>query len=307
MKSHSRLIVGALAAMLMPLTVNAQQVVHDIQICTGGTDGNYAKVGHMIQAQLRQIDPKKPAQIVNTQGSVQNLRLMMNPRGDKDGWCDVAIVQKDALANFERENGGAKDAISRLMPLYPEKVHFLFNRAAADRLGIKRVPDIRNKDVTIAVGTAGSGNNETWKALTGADKSYEKIGKSFERADRALVKVADGETIQGMVVTSGLKTPFMNDVLTNYGDRIVLLGFDDGDLTKIKDAKGQHVYKLTAIPAGMYRAIQPSGIGCWGSCEVNTAEVYSNRWEEQAGDGFRHLTAAVNNIRTDARKLNDPK
>ena len=309
---HSIVIAAAIAGigLILPAQAQVSQKEDVVHICTGGKDGNYAKVGHMLQEQLKQAGI--PAQVIFTQGSVQNLNLLLAGPGDK-AWCDVALTQNDALRNFFAENGQAKSAIRRMEPLYAEKVHFLFNRAAAKKLGIDRVPDLRGKEVTIAVGKSGSGNNETWKSLVAADKTYEKLGKAFIAGDEALEAIADGLDVQGMIFTAGLNSPFMQKAANNYGDKIILLGFNDKDLDNLKDERGQPIYRMVEIDGGAYRAVQPSGIKCLGSCAVKTAEVdavlvFSSAGKDRAGDAkYSALVQAKNNIKSNVRKEFDKK
>lgn len=283
-----------------------------VQVCGGPDGGNYNKVAHDYVTQLNQLGV--PAQAVLTQGSVQNLSLIVNPRGGDAPWCDVTITQNDALRNFMSANSSAAAKIERVENLYTEKVHVLCNRDYVAKHGIGRFPDLRGKkDLTIAVGTAGSGNNETWLSQVAADPEYGKLKTTYLTNVRAIQAVSAGEKAQCMIYTAGFNTEFMKDVAQNYGKTVKLIGFNDGDIDNVKDEKGRPIYTLTSIPGGDYRNLQDSGITCLGSCAVKTAKVAAvlitvSDFDERFGDkGYRALVKANNNLKNSIKAKYDPE
>jgi TRAP-type uncharacterized transport system substrate-binding protein len=273
---------------------------HKMRICGGSEKGNYTKVANALGEQLK--GNQVPYEVIFTKGSVDNLNRIAA------GECDVGIAQNDAIRNYFADNASAKSKIDRMQPMYAEKVFFMCNREVAKKLGISRVPDIRGKNIKIATGAVGSGVNETWRSIVAADPAYGKLEQVFQGETRALEKVANGDEIGCMVYTSGLNSPLMNNAADNYGKDIILLGFDDKDLDNAKDEKGKPIYSLTSIPGGgKLGKLQPSGVSCFGSCSVKTAEVdavliYSRDWEDKHPSQYDRLVAAKNAIRNNTKK-----
>lgn len=310
--------VAAIAAAMMAIPVAAQakdvrQSKDVVYICTGSDTGNYYKVGEKLKGQLRQLGLE--AAVVATQGSVQNLNLLTSDRSEDKHWCDVGIAQNDAVRNFIASNSKVANQIERIEPLYYEKVHFLINRDVAKKMGIDRVPNIRDKKgLIVNVGTAGSGNIETWNSLKAADPSYDKVATANLTNTKALAAISAGDKVHAMIYTAGFKTPFMIDAAKDYGKTVMIIGFDDGDLDNAKDEKGRPIYSLTAIPGGdPYRNLQEKSVWCAGACQTKTAKVAAmlmavSDFEERFGEkGYKNLLRAVNNIKGSVAAEFDPE
>lgn len=237
----------------------AQTPSKEFRLCTGGSAGNYFRAGHLVKKTSTSIR----VDVVETQGSMDNLDKML------EGKCDGAFVQSDALMVYSARNAHAVSSLERAGVLYQEHAHLLCNRNA----GFDRVVDLKSTH-TVAVGPDGSGARTTWEAFVLADKKlYAPVKIDTRSGVRALSAVADGSAVQCALWIGALGSSYMKNDASQHGDRIVLIGTDDRDMTRnAKDARGQAVYTYGEIPSGTYPRIQPSG-SLYGTKPVQTIKL----------------------------------
>ncbi|ACL59113.1 TAXI family TRAP transporter solute-binding subunit [Methylobacterium nodulans] len=257
------------------------------RLCTGSEAGHYFRAGHLLKSKASSVQ----LEVIPTQGSLDNLDKIVA------GQCDGAFVQADALLVYSARNAQALSTLERAGVLYQEQAHLLCNRQA----GIKRVVDL-TKATTVAVGPDGSGGRTTWDAFVLADKTrYAPIQIDTRSGVRALSAVADGSQVQCMLWVGALNASFIKGDAQAQGDRIVLAGTDDRDMTTTaKDARGQPVYTYGEIPAGTYPRIQPAGLvygtKALGTIAVDALFVTGLAWvtaHERAYDGLLRAFAAA--------------
>jgi uncharacterized protein len=247
-------------AMLLCFAAMAQPArATGFRLCTGAETGNYFRAGHILKSKLTNVK----FDVVQTQGSLDNLERITK------GECDGAFVQSDALLVYSSKNAQALSTVERAGVLYQEQVHLLCNRSA----NISRVVDL-TKSHTVAIGPDGSGARTTWDAFVLADKKlYGPVNTDTRSGVRALSAVADGSQVQCLLWVGALGSSFMKNDAQAQGDRLVLVGTDDRDMTKnAKDQRGKAVYTYGEIPSNTYGRIQPGG-ALYGTKAVPTVQV----------------------------------
>lgn len=282
-----RLLLATSVALLVSCATTRAAEPTTFRLCTGSEAGNYFRAGHVLKSKATNLK----VEVVATQGSLDNLDKVIA------GQCDGAFVQSDALLVYSARNAQSLSAIERAGVLYQEQAHLICNRQA----GIKRVVDL-TKANTVAVGPDGSGGRTTWEAFVLADKKrYAPVQIDTRAGVRALSAVADGSQVQCMLWVGALNASFMKTDAQAQGDRIVLAGTDDRDMTTTaKDARSQPVYAYGEIPAGTYPRIQPSGTlygtKALGTIAVDALFVTGLPWvnaNERAYDGLLRAFAAA--------------
>jgi len=138
--------------------INAKQLV----IATGGTTGNYFKVGKDINQKVY----NGKAKVINTQGSVENMLLVAN------GDVDIALVQADALAMldtfFMNENKSKNDLVEVIGKIYEETVHILVSKKS----NINSIEELNNKIIV----SGGINSGTTLTAVSIAEEYDIKFG-----------------------------------------------------------------------------------------------------------------------------------
>lgn len=255
----SLVLAGALALAALSSPVLAQAPAPTFRLCTGGEAGNYFKAGHILKSKATSLK----VDVVPTQGSLENLDRVVG------GQCDGAFVQSDALLVYSSRNAQAISSLERAGVLYQEQAHLLCNRKAE----IGRVVDL-TKSTTVAVGPDGTGARTTWDAFVIADrKRYAPVGIDTRTGLRALAAAADGSQVTCVLWVGALKSSFIKDDAQAQGDKLILVGTDDRDMTRTaKDARGQPVYTYAEIPADTYPRVQRGGT-LYGTKAVPTIAV----------------------------------
>lgn len=124
--------------------------------------------------------------------------------------------------------------------------------------------------------------------------------------------MADGTQVQCALVVTALNSSFMKNDASNAGDRVVLVGTDDRDMTTVaKDARGQYVYTYGEIPAGTYPRIQPSGTvygtKAIGTIQLDAVFVANTNWIDAHDREYDGLLRAFQSAKPEIQKLAQPQ
>ncbi|TYO65410.1 TRAP transporter substrate-binding protein [Bradyrhizobium hipponense] len=287
-------LIAALTLGAMTASAHADAV--KFRLCTGNSQLNYFKAGHMVKAKFPGVE------VIETKGSLDNLDKVTA------GECDGAFVQSDAMLVYSNRNAKAISSLERAGVLYQEQAHMICNR----KLDLGRMVNL-TKDMTVAIGPDGSGAHTTWDAFVLADKArYGKVVTDNRSGIRAVQAVADGSQVQCALVITALNSAFMKNDAQNAGDRVVLVGTDDRDMTTVaKDARGQYVYSYGEIPAGTYPRIQPSGAvygtKAIGTIQVDAIFVANANWINDHEREYDGLLRAFQSAKPEISKLAQPQ
>ncbi len=212
-----------------------------LNIATGGTDGAYILYGGGL-ADILTKKMKAAASAQSTAASVANMQLI------RDGKADLAFTLADAAYDGVAGRGAFKpeekvDA-RVLAVLYSNFTHIV----AKDGEGIRSVPDLRGKRVS--VGAAASGTEiiadrilEAYDIDPANDIQRERLGV----ADSANA-LRDGK-LDAFFWSGGLPTPQIIDLGTSTKLQII----DHTDIAPKMAEKYGPFYFATKIPASVYK------------------------------------------------------
>jgi TRAP-type uncharacterized transport system substrate-binding protein len=292
------LIRIALAALAVLAVTSAQAAEKPhFRLCTGNSQLNYFKAGHMLKKQADAV----VVDVVETKGSIDNLDKM------SAGECDGAFVQNDAMLVYSSKNATAISGMERAGVLYQEQAHMICNRNA----NLGRMVNL-TKEMTVAIGPDGSGAHTTWDGFVMADKKrYGVVNVDTRSGQRALAAVADGTQVTCALVVTALGSSFFKNDAQALGDKLILVGTDDRDMAHTKDARGKTIYDYGEIPADTYPKIQPSGTvfgtKAVGTIKLDAIFVANTGWINANEAAYDKLLRAFSSARPEITKLAQPQ
>ena len=147
-----------------------------LNICTGSMSGTYQYVSSLI-ADSNDTLGNMNMSTVQSAGSIENLQLLTQ------GACNLAIVQKDALEEFNSTDHGYE--LEKTSPIYKEYAHLICNSKSR----VSKLRDI-NQRTKIAIGPENSGSDLTFNKLREMQSDLKMANTknmSYEIAMKALV------------------------------------------------------------------------------------------------------------------------
>lgn len=229
-KPLQRITLGLLLLLviLAPITwyLNHDRLPQQIRIATGTTGGLYYQFGQLLSERLNnRIDGN--ASPLETSGSQQNLELLHSNS------AELGIMQLDI---------GAEADVYALAPVFNEVVHVVVRKGS----GIRSISDLRNK--AVALGPIGSGMRVTALKLLGY---YNILNKELRSTEQYFMALADDETLEGAIITTGLLNPDLEQLL--HSGRFELLPVENASAITLHTPH----YILTQIPRGYFSADPP--------------------------------------------------
>lgn len=224
-------IISAVAVSLTLASFAAVAFAEGPVITTGSKKGTYIKVGHNLKAMLG------TGSVITSKGSVQNLDRLIN------GEAQLGLVQMDAYAWYVAKHPGSESELEIMGSLYEECAYMAVNKTGK----VKNEDDLQSvKDVTIAIGSKGSGTAVTWDYMLQLEPKYKNSGVSFSGGTRALGKLAAKQIDAVMWVTKpALEGKMAQTVMKNKD--LQLVGFNDKDLNDKLPSTGKAVYNFRKI------------------------------------------------------------
>lgn len=239
------LILGLTTAALAALSATAH-AADTVRLCTGAADGVYFNAGKMIKSMGGKT---LNIEIVETEGTIDNMDRMLSLPTDDPGACDAMIGQPDGPVYLSRTAPSKLKQIRQIASLHREYLQVLCNKAS----GVDDLGDLENdpKAYRIAIGEQGSGAWLIWQNLVTEDSDYGEIPVSNEGGILALSSVQSGDTTC-MLVPAGLPNPTVTEADANFGDSVQLVGANDKDFDDAVDIKGKPLYEYSSIPGSTY-------------------------------------------------------
>lgn len=235
-----KLIIAGLGAMIamagMVGSAYAEQTT--IKLCTGGAGGPYNEAGKMI-ADAANGNPKIKIEVVETSGSVENIRLTTDAT-DNPG-CHAFIGQPDAVVLAKRAS--ASLPVKQIAQLHREYLQVLCSKASE----IDDIEDLPGSKHTVNIGPEGSGAWAIWQNFIAEDESYKDVPTKNDNNDIALGSVATDETTC-MLVPAGLNHATLKEANDNYYDDVALVEATDWDFNDALDIRGKPLYEFVDIP-----------------------------------------------------------
>jgi TRAP transporter TAXI family solute receptor len=238
--SRSKLLIDKLAAMVNvgPVGLDPQQdaIISDeldratgnitrrllrrqqvFTFASGPGGGEYARFGNAFVETVRKVRPEVSIRHVQTQGSVENARLLAR------GEADYAMIQADVAAQALAgkgpfAQGGPLTTLRALGSLFPEAVHIV--TAASSPIGA--VEDLKGKRVDI--GPPQSGTRFTALAVLGAHgMAPADLREAAEGGhERAIRRLLAGQ-LDAFFVTIAAPAHALQEMAARWGLRLVAL------------------------------------------------------------------------------------
>ncbi|MFC9682404.1 TAXI family TRAP transporter solute-binding subunit [Streptomyces sp. NPDC056948] len=215
----------------------------ELRIATGETDGFYTAFGRLLAAQVTAVYPRLSCEVVTSEGSVDNVRLLQARRADvAPALSDIAWAAYSGTAPFDRRV--PLRAIGRVYENYVQLA------VRSDAL-IHTVTDLAGR--TVSLGAAASGGAVLGDRLLrvagltpGTDVQVRHL--LMPEAARAM----RAGTIDALLVAGGVPLPVLSGLDTDPGIRLLPLS---GLLPRLRAGLGPAGSGLEAVsvPAGAYR------------------------------------------------------
>ena len=206
-------------------------------LATGNKNGVYYALGLRVKKALEQGIPDIQVVVLETEGSIENARLI--GKG-----IDLAIIQNDVahyFRNGERVFRFPSDEMQGIISLYSEFVHVLARRS----LNTGSIAELRGKRV--AVGSRESGTQFNAATILAAHGiAYGDIRAEFLPFSDLKQSIADGK-IDAAFVTAGVPAPPVKELQ----EEVNLVALDPATVTKLQEE--YPFFLFTSIPANTYK------------------------------------------------------
>lgn len=222
-----------------------------INILTAGTGGIFYPLGSALAMIIAAKIPGTKPSVQSTRGSVENLNLMQQGKGE------VAFVQGDALAfawagNTEAGFKGKLDKVRGIASLYPSYIQLIAIRES----GIRTFSDLKGK--RLSVGAERSGTELTTRTLfKAAGMTYQDLGRIVYRPFEETVDLMKNRELDATLQTAGLGVPVIRELADSFP--IVVVEIPPAIVDKVGPP-----YQRAVIPKGTYRGqdadVQAAGL-----------------------------------------------
>lgn len=207
------------------------QLPPKIRIAAGPIKGYYYKLGSEIKKIIENKHPKVTVEVLQTQGSEENLRLVAERRVD---------------FGFYQNSGQTSASIRTIANLYSEALHIIAKSTAR----ITSINDLKGK--VVSIGPEGSGTRlmalEVLEHYNIQLKDFDVRSAEFDELEAAF---AAGD-VQAAFVVMGVLAPGLINLLRQHDDlELVPVEYAEALTMKKPSMCGYH------LPKGAYRASPP--------------------------------------------------
>jgi TRAP transporter TAXI family solute receptor len=236
-----------------------------VKVLAGGPPGGaYGGVAEIIAAALTSSDGKPGFVALATDGSLENLRRLL------EGSADLALVQSDLAAQAFAGQGSFRGEppmaeLRALASLFPETLHLVVGVDA----GIRTIGDLRGKRVDI--GLPGSGTRvHAFEVLAAAGLGVRDLAAAREDGVATALTSLEAGQLDALFVTVHPPAPQIQRLATN--GRIRLLSFDAATVAKLQENEPYLV--RVRLPVGTYPGVpEPINTVAVAALLVGTAQL----------------------------------
>jgi TRAP transporter TAXI family solute receptor len=188
---------------------------HVFTLASGPAGGEYARVGTAIVAAVKQLAPHVRLRERNTDGSVENVRLVAQ------GEADYAIVQSDvasaALAGQDPfARGETLTKLRAVGGLFPEPIHVVVLNDSP----IRDIQELRGRRVNI--GPSGSGTRYDAVAVLAAyGLNLQDLGRAGEDAVPGAIRGLEQKQLDAVFVTAAAPAPAIQQLASRTALRLL--------------------------------------------------------------------------------------
>lgn len=206
-------VFGLLLWWLLPL--GEESPGGTIKFSTGTPTGVYQKYGELLQGALAKDMPRLDVQLLNSDGSQENVRRVAT------GDADFTVAAADAVETYMLQDKPGADQLRSCARLYDDYVHLVVPRTSS----VRSVADLRGKRV--AVGPSGSGvrliaNHVLEAAGLDPTKDIEPLAEGIGTMPGLLKQ----KKIDAFFWSGGLPTSAVLELSKSYDIRLVPIGSD---------------------------------------------------------------------------------
>jgi uncharacterized protein len=247
-RKHFRMPAATLVCILVMFAAGraavAQTVApnhHFINILTSGTGGVFYPVGGALSNIFAAKIPGTRPSVQSTKGSVENLNMLQQGRGEVAltiGNTLVLAWAGDADTGFK----GKVDKVRGMAALYPAYIQIVATRES----GIRTIADLKGK--RLAVGPKGGGNEiNSRQLLRAAGISYEDLGKIVFLPYVEGVDLMRNRQLDAAFTSTGLGTPAVREFANSFPVTVAEIPTAVVDKAGLPFVKG-------VIPKGTYKS-----------------------------------------------------
>lgn len=255
------------------IAVSAASVAEDFVIATGSEGGGYEALGKKVVTSItkqgRKQDVEFDFEVINTNGSIENIDLF------NSGKAQAAIVQADALnVKAPTESYKAKTA-------HVEKVWWLYNL----KNKFKDLEDIEGKKDVRMVLIDESGATVTMQSFTAEDKGYQNNLNSalyaddfYDAADMVCEGKSEGKKIAGLLYV-GKSIP--SEITQDFKGCVGIGEATDSDFNDAKDVNGDKLYQSCEIKTSELKGMTGGSYGSQDTVCVRAMVIYKDNFEDR--------------------------
>lgn len=238
------LAVAVLTALLSTPAAGRESVTvfePQIVVAAGGVQGVYYSYGAALAAELNRRTGQPIASVLDTGGSIDNLRRLRN------GDVTLAFTAADAAMDAVDGKAPFREPVSlrAIGRIYDDYIHLV---AAADST-IHRIEDLRGK--TVSLGPPGSGTALIARRLLGLrDVAESEVADASLSIDDSVDAFRRG-SIDAFFWSGGLPTSSLTELARSPGFRLVPLG----ELAPTMRSKYGYAYRAATIPQATYQQV----------------------------------------------------
>jgi TRAP transporter TAXI family solute receptor len=240
--SDEAVISEELDRALRAITARRERRKHVYTFASGPEGGEYHPIVDAVVGRVVKADQALKVRNIETQGSVENARLI----GSKQ--ADYALIQSNVAALAAAgegpfAQGGAVTSLRALGSLFPEPVHLVVPVAS----GIRTVADLRGKRV--AMGPADSGTRaDALAVLEAHGLAVKDLGEARDEGLEAAASRLRAGRLDAFFATVGAPTREIQRLATRFPIRLVSL-----DLAAVERLVTEHsgLVRLL-VPANTY-------------------------------------------------------
>lgn len=214
-----------------------------IVFATGTPSGVYARYGTLLQQRLARDAPELRMDLLTSQGSVQNIDMVVSGR------ADFTIAQSDAVAAYLSAGGEGADRLYACARLYDDYMQLIVPagspvRSAKDLKGLRVGLGSKRSGVSLVAGRL------LQAAGLDREKDIQEVPAGIDRLPGLLER---GE-LDAFFWSGGLPTTAVERLAERTGIRLVQLG---DLLPKLHAAGGEsRYYRAAVMPADAYPEVQ---------------------------------------------------
>jgi len=238
----SRVIDEELERAIKAIQVRLERRKHTYAMASGPDGGEYYTVAEAVARNVGKVSPKVKFRNLETQGSVENARLIDRRE------ADYALIQSDVAAmaiagEGPFAKGGALTSLRALGSLFPEPVQIVVSFGSP----IRTVTDLRGKKVDLGMPNSGTRHNAL-QVLGSYGLGVKDLAEVREKGmEEAAGHLAAGK-LDAFFVTVGVPTGELQKLATRH--RIRLVSLDNRNLERLV-TENPGLVRL-AVPANTY-------------------------------------------------------